>query len=88
MYSEAGQGSVFAIYLPRVEAGIHMMGTANGSEATGCATGTVLVVEDEDDVRSVICDFLGSRGIRSWKRAWVTRPSRWRGAMRGPLICF
>ena len=59
VYSEPGLGSTFKIYLPRVGAG---RSAAEGGDRVTVARGgseTILVVEDEDMVRS-----LTSRGLR------------------------
>jgi two-component system cell cycle sensor histidine kinase/response regulator CckA len=59
VYSEPGLGSTFKIYLPRVGAG--RASPVNGERAIGAQGGseTIMVVEDEDMVRS-----LASRGLR------------------------
>ena len=62
VYSEVGQGSVFAIHLPRVEETIHPENRNEAPVRTLCPMATVLVAEDQDDLRTVICDFLASRG--------------------------
>jgi signal transduction histidine kinase/CheY-like chemotaxis protein len=62
--SEPGKGSTFRIYFPRLE------GTAESTriEAAGSiglqGTETVLVVEDQEDVRSFVVDALARRGYR------------------------
>jgi CheY-like chemotaxis protein len=60
--SELGQGATFKVYLPRVDqparqasAGDLVPETFNGSE-------TVLVVEDEESVRALICSILSQNG--------------------------
>jgi PAS domain S-box-containing protein len=60
VYSEPGQGATFKIYLPRVQGAVESARksrpvTARGSE-------TVLVVEDEQPVRSLVRGILGSKG--------------------------
>jgi len=59
--SQPGQGAVFRIYLPRISEAADEIGdilnhgTSGGSE-------TILVVEDEPDVRRVVCEWLKIRG--------------------------
>jgi PAS domain S-box-containing protein len=62
--SELGQGTVFKVYLPSVSespaAKVHAKtetDSASGSE-------TILVVEDEEGVRSLVCMALGSAGYK------------------------
>jgi PAS domain S-box-containing protein len=61
VYSEPGRGATFKIYLPLAEAVVEppqpkvFLGTLDGSE-------TVLIVEDEDTIRSLACDVLQSHG--------------------------
>lgn len=60
VYSEVGRGSTFKIYLPRVEAvaeytAVPRLQTARGSE-------TLLVVEDEEAVRALVCSTLEKDG--------------------------
>jgi two-component system, cell cycle sensor histidine kinase and response regulator CckA len=64
-YSEAGRGATFKIYLPRSadeesEAEPAAEETATSLPARG--TETVLVVEDEDAVREMVCEILAKRG--------------------------
>jgi CheY-like chemotaxis protein len=59
--SELGMGSCFTIYLPRVKATIGTEISANG-EARPRGTETLLVVEDENALREVMCDYLQSLG--------------------------
>jgi PAS domain S-box-containing protein len=62
VYSEPGHGSVFKIYLPRVEAGTgeRMTGAPRLPSRTG--TETVLVVEDDGAVRGFVDRVLTARG--------------------------
>ena len=63
VYSELGKGTCFKIYLPTVESG---KSTAPEERATPqqsiSRSATILLVEDEDNLRSVITDFLKSAG--------------------------
>src|SRR6266545_510830 len=58
--SEPGCGTRFAIYLPRVNESVTVMEHAAGPAASG--TETVLVVEDDQQVRTVACDTLRRHG--------------------------
>ena len=62
--SEPGHGSEFAIYLPSVE-GVPWEGTAGPAPSRdGGGSETILLVEDEDDVRSLARDVLANAGYR------------------------
>ncbi len=62
--SEVDQGTTVAIYLPRhLGAAITVADSNTAARAAGTTAGmVVLVVEDEVDVRMVICDFLTDLG--------------------------
>ncbi|HVN04558.1 MAG TPA: response regulator [Bryobacteraceae bacterium] len=60
VYSQVNCGTIFEIYLPRVEAGevvhpVHRMAAAKGSE-------TILLVDDEEGVRKLVSAVLNSGG--------------------------
>jgi PAS domain S-box-containing protein len=61
VYSELGQGTTFKIYLPQVSEQPAVV-PAEAPKETGRASETVLLVEDEEDVRKVVTDFLQARG--------------------------
>ena len=60
--SEPGRGSTFEIYLPRVEKEHEKAETKHGAEAAPGGSETVLVVEDEQTLREMICQFLTFKG--------------------------
>ncbi|HYQ01965.1 MAG TPA: PAS domain S-box protein [Polyangiaceae bacterium] len=66
VYSELGHGSTMKIYLPRAHSGP----TARRAEGTGATpantrgTETVLLVEDNADVRTLVCSILRRSGYR------------------------
>jgi len=64
--STPGRGTSFNIYLPRVEAPAPASKSAPGPEPerTAAGTETILLVEDEREVRALVCDVLSDRGYR------------------------
>lgn len=62
MYSELGKGTTFKVYLPRVDDLVAEVKSfhARGGDCRGAET--VLVVEDEDTIRSLVGGILVSRG--------------------------
>jgi two-component system cell cycle sensor histidine kinase/response regulator CckA len=64
VYSELGKGTSFKIYLPRVnETEVHV-GAPKPSAEIPAGTETVLLTEDEQDVREIAREFLESGGYR------------------------
>ncbi len=62
--SELGKGSTFTIYLPRTDGEPRVFPAAASVEEPTSGTGTILVVEDEDMVRSFVERVLRARGYR------------------------
>ena len=61
VYSEPGHGTSFKVYLPRVEAVVTPCPGKVSSVLRGCNE-TVLLVEDDPDVRALAADILKSNG--------------------------
>ena len=64
VYSEPGTGTTFKIYLPRVDEAVTAPRSHPSLEAAAPASESILVVEDEEDVRRVARRFLEQRGYR------------------------
>jgi two-component system, cell cycle sensor histidine kinase and response regulator CckA len=62
VYSEVGRGSTFKIYLPRVDQPVDRIGPIPKSSEAPRGTATILLTEDEQDVREVAREFLESGG--------------------------
>src|SRR5262249_47404982 len=62
VYSEPGKGTAFKIYLPQIVASSDTSDEANDSNSSSCGSETLLVVEDEDIVRSLTREVLESCG--------------------------
>lgn len=61
VYSELGKGTTFKIYLPRAEDRVDS-GELNGTKPTPEGTETVLLVEDEEQVRAILRQILENQG--------------------------
>lgn len=74
VYSELGEGTTIRVYLPRAQETEVIEDPIETGPLTG-GTETVLVVEDDDDVRSTVVELLSELGYR------VLRASNATGAM-------
>jgi two-component system, cell cycle sensor histidine kinase and response regulator CckA len=64
VYSEIGKGTSFKIYLPRLDQAEDRPGMPNNSAELPTGTETVLLSEDEQDVREIAREFLESGGYK------------------------
>jgi len=64
VYSEPGRGSTFKIYLPFIEENVPKAKPAKVRTKQVKGSETVLVVEDEGGVRSLVCQTLASQGYK------------------------
>ncbi len=64
VYSEPGMGTTFKVYLPRIDDDTETATVAEKKEEIITGNETVLVVEDENDVRALICEALHKHGYR------------------------
>ena len=64
VYSEVGLGTAFKIYLPRVDAAAEQIQKRGRGEETRQGTGTILLVEDDESVRSIALQTLEMYGYR------------------------
>ncbi len=62
VYSEPGNGAIFKIYLPKSEDATQTYDSADAKPATLFGTDTVLVVEDDEMVRNLVCETLAVHG--------------------------
>jgi CheY-like chemotaxis protein len=62
IYSEPGQGTTFKIYLPRVAGDVEPIKSEALPALHLPGSETILVVEDNDNLREVICKTLGKQG--------------------------
>jgi len=64
VYSEVGQGTVFRIYLPRVDQVVDIEQLSQNAETAPGGTETVFLVEDEAAVRNVTRIYMESKGYK------------------------
>jgi PAS domain S-box-containing protein len=61
-YSELGQGTTFKIYLPRVEEAVKTYRPKTAPAVSPGGSETILLVEDEEAVRTIVSKILQNRG--------------------------
>jgi two-component system cell cycle sensor histidine kinase/response regulator CckA len=61
--SKLGKGTIFKIYLPQVEDPLDREEEATMIEELPCGSETILVVEDEEEVRKLVVKILGRQGF-------------------------
>jgi two-component system, cell cycle sensor histidine kinase and response regulator CckA len=62
VYSEPGRGTSFKIYLPLVNAAIDLLSVGSSANANSRGTETVLLVEDDEQVRELAREALSASG--------------------------
>jgi two-component system, cell cycle sensor histidine kinase and response regulator CckA len=62
VYSELGHGTSFKIYLPAVNSAVEGRRPVERSGDLPCGLETILVVDDDEPLREVVCEFLKSGG--------------------------
>jgi PAS domain S-box-containing protein len=62
VYSEPGRGTTFKIYLPRVEEAVEKVEPDTAQTRPVGGSETVLLVEDEEGIRKVVCRVLRPKG--------------------------
>ncbi len=64
VYSEPGQGTTFKIYLPKVQETVEATPALPAERTATGGSETILLVEDDSSVRSLVHGVLGSRGYK------------------------
>lgn len=79
-----GRGSTFTVYLPRVERA-EAVSPEPGPPPPRCGSGTILIVEDEVEVRTLVGETLEAAGFRVLQAAGGEEALRVLDTFEGPL---
>jgi PAS domain S-box-containing protein len=85
VYSEAGQGTTFEIYLPRVEDAVTADQEEHAVSQPPSGSETVLLVEDEEPVRKLAREFLENSGYTVLEAEGPARALQLSDQHRGPI---
>ncbi len=85
VYSEPGKGSTFKVYLPRVDAATEGPGAETPSAEALRGTETILLVEDEVDLRDMAAEMLEARGYTVLKALSATEAPGLAAEHAGPI---
>jgi hypothetical protein len=86
IYSEEGHGTMVKLYLPRVEDGAPAL-TEAGASAVPRGSETILVVEDDELVRTYVIAQLHSLGYATLVARAARKPWRWLTRVRRSTSC-
>jgi PAS domain S-box-containing protein len=85
VYSEVGHGTTFKIHLPRVAVSVEKSFTDQAQSGPAPGTETILFVEDEESVRELVRDYLGTIGYRVLEAADGVQALALAAAHKGPI---
>jgi CheY-like chemotaxis protein len=85
VYSEVGRGTTFKVYLPKVSAKIEKAFADPIQSGPAPGTETILFVEDEESVRELVRDYLGTIGYRVLQAVDGVQALEIAAAHKGPI---
>jgi PAS domain S-box-containing protein len=85
VYSEVGHGTTFKVYLPKVSAKIEKAFADQIQSGPAPGTETILFVEDEESVRELVRDYLGTIGYRVLQAVDGVQALEVAAAHKGPI---
>jgi len=83
--SEVGTGSTFRVYLPRTREAAIEPQSASSRPPSGARTGTILIVEDEAPIRTLLANMLAERGHRTLQAESPEQAESVAAAHDGPI---